>query len=485
MSGADGAAAGTDLLAVLEADLRQAQLVKVNGRVVQVVGLVAESQGPDVRVGDLCHICFRNGSSALDAEVVGFREDRVLLMPLGNLQEVGPGCDVVSTNRPLEVPVGPALLGRVLDGLGQPIDDRGPVVAKDFYPLHAMPPHPLKRQMVDRPLSVGVRVIDGMLTLGMGQRIGIFAGSGVGKSTLLGMMARYTTADVNVISLVGERGREVREFIERDLGPEGAARSVLVVATSDQPPLIRLKAAMTATAIAEYFRDAGKNVLLMMDSVTRVARAQREIGLAIGEPPATRGYTPSVFELLPRLLERAGAGERGSITGIYTVLVEGDDMNEPVADTVRGVLDGHVVLSRRIAARNFYPAVSVLESVSRVMPSIVSREHMEAAGRIRDLLATYAESEDLINIGAYKAGSNLRVDWALEHLESVRSFLSQRVEERSSFEETDRLMLALAPRPDPSAPPQQAQQEAQKEEAPRRSGARFASPVSSSVPYED
>ena len=435
------------LFAILEAELEQLPLVKINGRVAQVVGLVAESQGPDVRVGDLCRICFRDGSHGLDAVVVGFRDDRVLLMPLGDLREVGPGCDVISTNHPLEVGVGEALLGRILDGLGEPMDDRGPLAATDFYPLYAEPPHPLRRQMVERPLSVGVRVVDGMLTLGTGQRIGIFAGSGVGKSTLLGMMARYTTADVNVISLVGERGREVREFIERDLGPEGLARSVLIVATSDQPPLIRLKAALTATAVAEYFRDQGRDVLLMMDSVTRVARAQREIGLAIGEPPATRGYTPSVFEMLPRLLERAGAGERGSITGIYTVLVEGDDMNEPVADTVRGVLDGHIVLSRKIASRNFYPAVSVLESVSRVMPAIVSPEHLAAAGRIRDLLATYAESEDLINIGAYKAGSNARVDWALSHLDSVRAFLEQRVDESSSFEETDRRMLALAPQP--------------------------------------
>ena len=435
------------LFSILEAELEQLPLVKINGRVAQVVGLVAESQGPDVRVGDLCRICFRDGSHGLDAEVVGFRDDRVLLMPLGDLREVGPGCDVISTNHPLEVGVGEALLGRILDGLGEPMDDRGPLAATDFYPLYAEPPHPLRRQMVERPLSVGVRVVDGMLTLGTGQRIGIFAGSGVGKSTLLGMMARYTTADVNVISLVGERGREVREFIERDLGPEGLARSVLIIATSDQPPLIRLKAALTATAVAEYFRDQGRDVLLMMDSVTRVARAQREIGLAIGEPPATRGYTPSVFEMLPRLLERAGAGERGSITGIYTVLVEGDDMNEPVADTVRGVLDGHIVLSRKIASRNFYPAVSVLESVSRVMPAIVSPEHLAAAGRIRDLLATYAESEDLINIGAYKAGSNARVDWALSHLDSVRGFLEQRVDESSSFEETDRRMLALAPQP--------------------------------------
>ena len=435
------------LFSILESELEQLPLVKINGRVAQVVGLVAESQGPDVRVGDLCRICFRDGSHGLDAEVVGFRDDRVLLMPLGDLREVGPGCDVISTNHPLEVGVGEGLLGRILDGLGEPMDDKGPLAVTDFYPLYAEPPHPLRRQMVERPLSVGVRVVDGMLTLGTGQRIGIFAGSGVGKSTLLGMMARYTTADVNVISLVGERGREVREFIERDLGPEGLARSVLIIATSDQPPLIRLKAALTATAVAEYFRDQGRDVLLMMDSVTRVARAQREIGLAIGEPPATRGYTPSVFEMLPRLLERAGAGERGSITGIYTVLVEGDDMNEPVADTVRGVLDGHIVLSRKIASRNFYPAVSVLESVSRVMPAIVSPEHLAAAGRIRDLMATYAESEDLINIGAYKAGSNARVDWALSHLDSVRGFLEQRVDESSSFEETDRRMLALAPQP--------------------------------------
>ncbi|MDR1378965.1 MAG: flagellar protein export ATPase FliI [Synergistaceae bacterium] len=433
-----------DLFSVLESDLEQLQLIRINGRVTQVVGLVAESQGPDVRVGDLCRISFRNAANGLDAAVVGFRENRVLLMPLGDLREVGPGCDVMSTDRPLGVAVGNALLGRILDGLGNPMDDKGPVVATDFYPLHATPPHPLRRQMVESPLSVGVKVIDGLLTLGTGQRIGIFAGSGVGKSTLLGMMARYTTADINVISLVGERGREVREFIERDLGKEGLKRSVIVIATSDQPPLIRLKASLTATAIAEFFRDAGKNVLLMMDSVTRVARAQREVGLAIGEPPATRGYTPSVFEFLPQLLERAGAGERGSITGIYTVLVEGDDMNEPVADTVRGVLDGHIVLSRRIAARNFYPSVSILESVSRVMPAIVSQEHLAAAGRVRDLMATYAESEDLINIGAYKAGANPRVDWALKHLDAVREFLAQKVGESSSFEETVNQLLALA-----------------------------------------
>ncbi|GHV44688.1 EscN/YscN/HrcN family type III secretion system ATPase [Synergistales bacterium] len=435
----------TELFSVLGQELEKLQLVKINGRVVQVVGLVAESQGPDVRVGDLCRICFRDGSHGLSAEVVGFRGDRVLLMPLGDLREVGPGSDVLSMDHPLGVAVGDGLLGRVLDGLGEPLDDKGPLITTDFYPLHAEPPHPLRRKMVDTPLSVGVKVIDGLLTLGTGQRIGIFSGSGVGKSTLLGMMARYTTADVNVISLVGERGREVREFIERDLGPEGLARSVVIIATSDQPPLIRLKAALTATAIAEFFRDEGKNVLLMMDSITRVARAQREIGLAIGEPPTTRGYTPSVFEMLPQILERAGAGETGSITGVYTVLVEGDDMNEPVADTVRGVLDGHIVLSRRIASRNFYPSVSVLESVSRVMPAIVSPEHLAAAGRVRDLMATYAESEDLINIGAYKTGANPRVDWALTHLDAVRNFLSQKIAETSSFDETVEQIAKLAP----------------------------------------
>lgn len=434
-----------ELLSILENRLSRTQLVRINGKIVQVVGLVAESQGPDVRVGDLCSIRYRNSTSALSAEVVGFRGDRVLLMPLGDLKDIGPGCDVLSMERPLGVRVGPALLGRVLDGLGNPLDDRGPVAASDVYPLYADPPHPLRRKMITSPLPVGVKVMDGLLTLGTGQRIGIFAGSGVGKSTLLAMMARYTAADVNVIALVGERGREVREFIDRDLGTEGQKRSVVVVATSDQPPLIRLKAALTATAIAEYFRDCGKNVLLMMDSVTRVARAQREVGLAIGEPPTTRGYTPSVFEMLPRLLERAGAGERGSITGVYTVLVEGDDMNEPVADTVRGVLDGHVILSRKIAARNFYPAVDVLESISRVMPSIVSKDHIDAAGKIRELLAVYGESEDLIGIGAYKRGTSPRVDWALEHLEDVREFLRQSVDEKVSFEAMEGELIGLIP----------------------------------------
>lgn len=432
------------LLDSLDSRLSQRDLVRVNGRVSKVVGLVVESKGPDVRVGDLCDIRFRKGRKNLEAEVVGFRDDRVLLMPLGELRDIGPGCEVVSMGRPLGVNVGPGLLGRILDGLGRPMDEKGPVGSSEFYPLYATPPHPLRRQNISEPLPVGVRAVDGVLTLGRGQRIGIFAGSGVGKSTLLGMMARNTEAEINVIGLVGERGREVREFIERDLGPEGLKRSVLVVATSDQPPLVRLKAAFTATAVAEYFRDQGKDVLLMMDSVTRVAYAQREVGLAVGEPPATRGYTPSVFALLPRLLERAGAGTRGSITGIYTVLVEGDDMNEPVADSVRGILDGHVVLSRKIAARNFYPCIDILNSVSRVMPSIVDKGHLDGAGRIREVLARYAEAEDLIAIGAYHKGSNPRADWALDNLGDVEAFLRQGIGEASSFEETAGIISSIA-----------------------------------------
>jgi len=429
----------------IESRLDAVDLIKVNGKVAKVVGIVMESRGPDVQIGDLCEVRFRDRrSTPLQAEVVGFREERVLLMPLGEIENVGPGCDVVAMGKPLGVRVGPHLLGRVLDGLGCPIDDKGPVVAANYCPLYNHPPHPLRRQPVLEPLPVGVKSIDGLLSIGKGQRIGIFSGSGVGKSTLLGMMARNAAVDVNVIALVGERGREVREFLERDLGVEGLKRSVVVVSTSDQPPLLRLKGALTATAIAEYFRDRGAHVLLLMDSVTRVALAQRDVGLAIGEPPATRGYTPSVFAFLPKLLERAGAGERGSITGIYTVLVEGDDMNEPVADTVRSILDGHIVLSRNLAAKNHYPAVDVLRSVSRVMPSIVSEEHLEAANRVREALAIYEEAEDLITIGAYKSGSNPRVDWAISCIDEINNFLRQPVEGSYSFEEAKKLLLKLA-----------------------------------------
>lgn len=428
---------GSRILEALENRLGEVELVRVNGRVVEVVGLVIESKGPDVQIGDLCEVRLRSREKeSLPCEVAGFRGDRVLLMPLGDLHRVGPGSDVFSTGKAMGVRVGFGLLGRVLSGLGEPLDGKGPVAADGYYPLHAEPPHPLRRRPVREPLPVGVRALDGLLTLGQGQRVGIFAGSGVGKSTLLGMMARNTGADINVIALVGERGREVQDFIHKDLGEEGMKRSVVVVATSDQPPLVRLKAAQTATAIAEFFRDKGRNVLLMMDSVTRVALAQRDVGLAIGEPPATRGFTPSVFAFLPRLLERAGAGEKGSITGIYTVLVEGDDMNEPVADAVRGILDGHVVLSRSLAAKNHYPAIDVLRSVSRVMGDIVSKEHNQAAAGLRELLAVYEESEDLLNIGAYKKGNNPRLDWAVGHRRAVLDFLRQPVEEGSSWKAT-------------------------------------------------
>ncbi|MDR1885890.1 MAG: flagellar protein export ATPase FliI [Synergistaceae bacterium] len=436
----------SDLLTVLEGRLAQTELIRINGRVVQVVGLVIESRGPDVQIGDLCEVRFRSRDTVLRAEVVGFKTDRVLLMPLGELSDIGPGCDVLSMGHSLGVNVSNALLGRVLDGLGNPLDSLGPVPTADYYPLMSSPPHPLRRQMIDKPLSVGVKVIDGLLTLGQGQRIGIFAGSGVGKSVLLGMMARNTEADVNVIALVGERGREVKEFLDRDLGESGLARSVVIVATSDQPPLVRLKAALTATAIAEFFRDKGKNVLLMMDSVTRVAMAQRDVGLAIGEPPATRGYTPSVFAMLPRLLERSGAGETGSITAIYSVLVEGDDMNEPIADAVRGILDGHFVLSRQLAAKYHYPSVDVQRSISRVMPTVVSEAQYEAAGRVRELLSIFEDAQDLINIGAYKGGSNPKVDWALQHIESVDSFLKQGMGESFTYEDTVGKLLQLAPK---------------------------------------
>ncbi|MGI6036924.1 MAG: flagellar protein export ATPase FliI [Limnochordia bacterium] len=411
--------------------------MEVSGLVSQVVGLIIESEGTGMQLGELCYI-YPQGHSGpkIAAEVVGFKDKRVLLMPMGETHGIGPGSIVKPTGRTLHIRVGESLLGRVLDGLGQPIDGKGPLEGTTFYPLLNQPPHPLTRRRVLEPLPVGVKAIDGLLTCGKGQRLGIFAGSGVGKSTLLGMMARNTTADVAVIALVGERGREVRDFLERDLGPKALEKSVLVVATSDQVPLIRLKAAFAATAIAEYFRDQGHDVLFMMDSVTRFATAQREIGLAVGEPPATRGYPPSMFALLPKLLERTGGGERGTITGLYTVLVEGDDFNEPVADTVRGILDGHIVLSRDLAAAGHYPAIDVLNSVSRVMPEIVSGEHVAAANRIRNILSTYRDVEDLITIGAYVPGNNPRVDNAVNHIELVREFLQQPSMEKWDWDHT-------------------------------------------------
>ena len=407
----------------------RAALIEQYGVVSQVVGLIIESEGPGVELGEICHIYPKGAGQPIEAEVVGFRRKQILLMPMGELHGVSPGSLVKPTRRAMRVRVGPDLLGRVFDGLGRPLDDRGPVGGNSYYPIHNQPPNPLSRRRITEPLSVGVKAIDALLTCGKGQRLGIFAGSGVGKSTLLGMMARYTSADVNVIALVGERGREVRDFLEGCLGEEALKRSVVVIATSDQAPLIRLKAAFVATAIAEYFRDLGKDVLFMMDSVTRLATAQREIGLAVGEPPATRGYPPSVFAMLPRLLERTGTGDKGTITGLYTVLVEGDDLNEPIADTVRGILDGHIVLSRKLAEANHYPSVDVLGSVSRVMPDVVSQEHFEAASQIREVLAVYRDVEDLINIGAYVPGNNPRVDRAVRHIDAVEQFLRQGMEE--------------------------------------------------------
>lgn len=420
--------------------VRQANALKMNGRVTQVVGVLVESQGPAARVGEICEIYYRRNARPILAEVVGFREDRALLMPFGDLGQVGLGSEVVATGSPLMVKVGQSLTGRVLDGLGRPLDGKGPIDYETEVSVNATPPHPLKRKRISQALSVGVRAIDGILTVGSGQRVGIFSGSGVGKSTLLGMIARNTTADVNVIALIGERGREVRDFIEKDLGEDGLRRSVVVVATSDQVAVARLRGAQVASSIAEYFRDGGLNVMLMMDSVTRVAWAQREIGLAAGEPPTTRGYTPSVFAALPSLLERSGTSDRGSITGLYTVLVEGDDMNEPVADTVRGILDGHIVLSRALASQNHYPAIDVLSSVSRLMPEVAGAAHRAAAGTLRDVLANYRSAEDMINIGAYVDGSNPKIDYARSKIDLVNGFLKQSVDDPAPYAETvDRL----------------------------------------------
>ncbi len=409
---------------------------RLTGRVSRSVGLIIESQGPPARIGEVCYIYASPRAEPIMAEVVGFREERLLLMPFGETDEIAAQSEVVATGQPMMVPVGEGMLGRVLDGLGRPMDGQEQFAISAQYPVNAPPPTALSRQRISRPLPLGIRALDGLLTCGCGQRLGIFSGSGVGKSTLLGMIARNTSAEVNVIALVGERGREIREFIERDLGEAGLRRSVVVASTSDEPCLVRVRAAQVATGIAEYFRDQGCDVLLMMDSVTRVAWAQRQIGLAAGEPPTRNGYTPSVFALLPRLLERAGTAEVGSITGLYTVLVEGDDMTEPVADAVRSILDGHVVLSRELAEQNHYPAVDVLQSVSRLMIEITSEEHQQAAGKLRETTATYAQAEDLINLGAYAHGSNPRIDEAIALREQTLAFLRQGIAEQSSFQET-------------------------------------------------
>ena len=413
------------------------------GKVVKIVGLTIESIGPDAKLNDLCRIIIdKNKNISVMAEVVGIRDNRLLLMPYESVEGLGVGCTVENTGHPLSVLVGDELLGHMVDGIGRVSDLEGSFPAEE-YPVEAASPDPMKRKIIDEALPLGVKAVDGLIRVGKGQRIGIFAGSGVGKSTLMGMFARNTKADINVIALIGERGREVREFIERDLGEEGMKRSVVVVATSDKPALIRNKAAKTATAIAEYFRDQGKDVLLMMDSLTRFSMAQREIGLASGEPPVTRGYPPSVYSEMPKLLERAGNADKGSITGLYTVLVDGDDMNEPITDTARSILDGHIMLSRKLGHRNHYPAIDVLQSISRVMSSIASKNHKSAAGKLRNVLATYQEAEDLINIGAYKRGSNPGIDYAISKIEAVNGFLVQDTMEKFGFEEEEQMLESL------------------------------------------
>lgn len=425
--------------------------LKVTGKVTKIVGLVVEGYCPTATVGTLCELVPGNGEMPVLAEVVGFREARALLMPLGELRGLGPGSLIRVCRDRATLPVGDKLLGRVIDALGHPIDDRPLPCLQQEMPLYALPPGPMRRRKIETPLDLGLRPINGLLTCGQGQRMGIMAGSGVGKSVLLGMIAQNTQADINVIALIGERGREVREFIERDLGEEGLARSVLVVATSDQSPLLRMRGAFVATTLAEYFCSRGQNVLLMMDSVTRFAMAMREVGLAIGEPPTTKGYTPTVFATLPKLLERAGSFKSaGSITGLYTVLVEGDDMNEPVADAVRSILDGHIVLSRDLAARNHYPCIDVLASNSRVMRDIVSPAHLEQAGRVRNILATYKDAEDLVNIGAYSHGSNPRIDDALTRIDATNRFLRQGMGESIDMDTTLNELENLAG--DPAAP---------------------------------
>ena len=431
-------AAPSGVLERMERSTRQIErsvFVEKRGAVAQVIGLVIEANGPAAAVGDVCRIETGENESIL-AEVVGFRSGRVLLMPLGDLHGIKPGSPVVAIGRSLEVRVGPELKGRVLNGLGHPMDHSGMPELSARMPIQAQPPHPLKRRRIDLPLETGVKALDTFVPCGLGQRLGIFAGSGVGKSTLLGMLASHASADVNVIALIGERGREVREFIEKDLTAEGRQKSILIVATSDQPALVRLKGAFVAMAIAEYFRDAGQNVLLMMDSITRFALAQREVGLAVGEPPATRGFTPSVFALLPQLLERAGAGETGSITGLFTVLVEGDDMNDPVADAVRAILDGHIVLSRQLATENHYPAIDVLESVSRLQRELASPDQQRLAGHARNVLALLRRNQDLVNIGAYAPGSNPELDEALRLQPEMRTFLQQEIGEGYALPES-------------------------------------------------
>lgn len=420
--------------------------IKTIGKVSGLVGISIESQGPFASVGDVCVIDTEEGEK-VKAEVVGFKDKKTLIMPLGEVRGIAPGVKVLNLGRKMEVPVGDALLGRILSGNGEPIDGKGDVITKKVRPVDSAPPDAYNRQRIKEPITTGVRALDGTLTIGKGQRVGIFSGSGVGKSTILGMIARNTNADVNVIALIGERGREVREFIERDLGEEGLKRSVVVVVTGNEPPLLRIRGAYVATAIAEHFRDQGKDVMFMMDSVTRFAMAQREVGLAVGEPPATRGYTPSVFSVLPRLLERTGTAEVGTITAFYTVLVEGDDMNEPVADAVRGILDGHIVLSRDLAARNHYPSIDVLESISRLMIEVDDDEHLKYANQLKEVMANYKQAEDLIQIGAYVKGSDPKVDYAISKIDRINTFLRQGIFETSTFEDTKQALIKIFKEP--------------------------------------
>ncbi|HZQ48492.1 MAG TPA: FliI/YscN family ATPase [Verrucomicrobiae bacterium] len=443
----------------LEGMLRRVQETRVirnQGRVIQLIGLVIESEGPLAAVGEICRIESARHDGSTLAEVVGFRNNHVLLMPLGEVHGIHPGSEVIALGTSLRVPVGEALKGRVIDGLGHPLDDLGPVQADENINLNLPPPHPLKRNRIRQPFRTGIKAIDAFTPCGRGQRLGIFAGSGVGKSTLLGMIASQAEADVNVIALIGERGREVREFLEKDLDEAGRRKSIVVVVTSNQPAIARLKGAFVAMGIAEHFRDKGQNVLLMMDSVTRFAMAQREIGLAVGEPPATKGYTPSVFSLLPQLLERAGSGERGSITGLFTVLVEADDMNDPIADAVRSILDGHIVLTRELATQNHYPAIDVLESVSRLNRDLTTPEQQQLASRAREALATYRKNQDLINIGAYPAGANPAIDLSIQLQEPLKSFLRQPVAKGFAIPQSWSLLgeaMAVPATPKPGAMP--------------------------------
>ena len=427
-----------------ESILKRINPIRVNGKVSEIVGLMVEGNGPAASIGDVCGIVPVNGDTPLEAEVVGFKNGRVLLMPLESIQGLGPGCKILSMGHKASVGVGRGLLGRVIDGKGNPIDNKGPITFQDEYPIYADPINPLERGRIQEPMDMGIRALNALFTCGKGQRMGIFSGSGVGKSVLMGMIACNTKADVNVIGLIGERGREVREFLEKNLGEEGLARSVVVVAASDMHPLIRMRAAYVATAVSEYFRDQGNDVLLMVDSLTRFAMAQREIGLSVGEPPTTKGYTPSVFSMLPKLLERSGIVEGvGSITGLYTILVEGDDFNEPISDAARSILDGHISLSRSLANKNHYPAIDVLQSISRVMIDIVDEEHKKKANDLMNIVATYKKAEDIINIGAYVSGSNPGIDYAVKMIEKVNAFLRQNIGDNIGFREAREQLMEL------------------------------------------